>query len=312
MNRDNRPGREYKDGSGKPAEDRIYRFLLAGGQVRGVVIGGTRMVNEMRTRHRLGVLETLVLGRAFLGAGLMSADLKGRDRISLGIDCSGPVRGLRVEADAAGNIRGYLNQNPIPIEHPMEDTDLSAFFGAGLLTVTRFLENAKNPFTGQVILKHGNLAQDLAYYFLESEQIPTAFRLGIDFDSEGNPAAAGGLFLQAMPGADDAMVSELESLVTGLSSIGAALRTEHPRRWAETHFHAFGPKFAGVRRIAFRCQCNRRRLSNLLLLLPVEELEDILRKGPFPVEIRCHFCNQRYEFSRASIREAYRLRYPKN
>jgi molecular chaperone Hsp33 len=292
--------------------DRMYRFMLADGQVRGVVLGGTYMVKRMSASHELGVLETLVLGRAFLGVGLMSADLKGRDRISISVDCSGPIRGLLVEANAFGEIRGYLRQVPIPVDRPMEDTDLSSFFGAGLLSVTRTLEDAKQPFTGQVILKNGNLAQDLAYYYLESEQIPTAFRLGIDFDSDGNVAAAGGVFLQAMPAADEPIVEELGSLMTDLPSMGAAFRKQDPREWVEAHFQKFGPKFTAARPVEFFCPCNRQRLRNSLLMLPVGELEDILQNGPFPLEIRCHYCNKRYEFNRDSIRETYRLRYPKN
>jgi molecular chaperone Hsp33 len=294
------------------ADNRLHRFFLANGQIRGVVLCGTRMINEMRAVHELGILETLVLGRAFLGAGLMSADLKGRDRFALGVDCSGPVRGLLVEANAFGDLRGYLKQVPIPIDRPMEDTDLSPFFGAGLLTVTRYLEDAKNPFTGQVILKYGNLAQDLAYYYQESEQIPTAFRLGIDFDGEGNVTGAGGLFLQAMPAADESIISEIEALVTALPSIGAAFRNPHPRQWIESHFHAFTPRFTETRRTEFFCPCNRKRLRKLLFLLPPDEIEDILKNGPFPLEIRCHYCNTPYEFSRKSIREMYRLRYPRN
>ena len=119
------------------ARDRIYNFLLADGAVRGAILHGTRMVNEMRANHELGILETLVLGRAYLGAGLMTANLKGTDAISLKIDCSGPIRGLTVEANALGEVRGFLKNVPIPIDKPMVDFNLSPFFGAGFLSVTQ-------------------------------------------------------------------------------------------------------------------------------------------------------------------------------
>ncbi|MBW2101383.1 MAG: Hsp33 family molecular chaperone HslO [Deltaproteobacteria bacterium] len=80
----------------------------------------------MRAAHDLGILETLVLGRAYLGCSLMASDLKGRDKISLKIDCSGPVQGLVVEGNAFGEVRGYLVRVPIPLEKPLEDTDLSS------------------------------------------------------------------------------------------------------------------------------------------------------------------------------------------
>ena len=107
-------GMTLKDQLKAGAKDRLHNFLLAGGAIRGVIMHGTRMVNEMRANHELGILETLVLGRAYLGAGLMSADLKSIDRISLKIDCSGPIKGLVVEANAFGEIRGFLLENGFP------------------------------------------------------------------------------------------------------------------------------------------------------------------------------------------------------
>jgi len=113
-------------------KDRLHRFLLAEGRVRGVVLHATLMVNEMRRNHGLGILETLVLGRAYIGVAMMSAGLKGGERIRLQIDCSGPIQGLVVEANAFGEVRGYLKNVPIPVEKPLEDFDLSPFFGSGL------------------------------------------------------------------------------------------------------------------------------------------------------------------------------------
>jgi len=181
------------------AKDRLHKFMLAEGAIRGAIMNGTRMVNEMRTNHELGILETLVLGRAYLGAVLMAADLKSDDRISIKFDCSGPIKGLVVEANAFGEVRGFLKQVPIPLDKPMESFSLSPLFGAGFLSVTKYLEDAKQPFTGQVMLEYGNIAKDLANYYLTSEQVPTAFNLSIKFDTQGRVTGAGGLFLQALP-----------------------------------------------------------------------------------------------------------------
>ncbi|MGD8468073.1 MAG: Hsp33 family molecular chaperone HslO, partial [Desulfobacterales bacterium] len=182
------------------AKDRLYNFLLADGAVRGAVLHGTHMVNEMRANHELGILETLVLGRAYLGVALMSANIKGIESVSLKIECSGPIKGLTVEANTFGEVRGFLKNVPIPLDKPMENFDLSPFFGAGFLSVIRNMADAKQPFTSKIALQYGNIAQDLANYYLTSEQIPTAFNLSIMYDKEGLVTGAGGLFLQAMPG----------------------------------------------------------------------------------------------------------------
>jgi molecular chaperone Hsp33 len=271
------------------------------------------MVNEMRANHELGILETLVLGRAYLGVGLMAADLKSNDRLSLKFDCSGPIKGLVVEANAFGEVRGFLKQVPIPLDKPMVSFDLSPFFGAGFLSVTKYLEDAKQPFTGQVMLKYGNIAKDLANYYFTSEQVPTAFNLSIKFDTEGQVTGAGGLFLQAMPQADENLAAGLEARVTGLPSLGEVFTADSdPATLVNEAFRGYSPRFLANHRIEFMCHCNRERVRSLLTLLPIDELEDIRDNGPFPLEMNCHYCNTQYHFSRENIQEIYGKRYPNN
>jgi molecular chaperone Hsp33 len=291
------------------ARDRIYNFLLADGAVRGAILHGTRMINEMRANHELGILETLVLGRAYLGAGLMTANLKGTDAISLNIDCSGPIIGLTVEANAFGEVRGFLKNVPIPIDKPMADFSLSPFFGAGFLSVIRTIEDAKQPFTGKIALEYGNIAQDLANYFLKSEQIPTAFNLSIKYDRSGEVTGAGGLFLQAMPGADDALAAELEALVIEFPSLGEVFTEgQEPESLIQAVFKKYIPRFLANQRVEFMCHCGRERLHDVLMMLPVEDLKDICDNGPFPLEMRCHYCNTWYYFDRKEIRKIYAQR----
>ena len=111
----------------------------------------------------------------------------------------------------------------------MQDFNLSPFFGAGLLSVTKYLEDAKQPFTGQVELAYGNIAQDLAYYYLTSEQIHTAFNLSIKFDRNGDVTGAGGLFLQAMPQAGERLAAEVEDRILKFPSLGDVF-TDEPGR----------------------------------------------------------------------------------
>ena len=291
------------------AKDRIYKFMLAEGVVRGAILHGTRMVNEMRANHQLGILETLVLGRAYLGAGLMTANLKGTDAISLKIDCSGPIKGFTVEANAFGEVRGFLKNVPIPIDKPMADFDLSPFFGAGFLSVIRTIEDAKQPFTGKIALEYGNIAQDLANYFLKSEQIPTAFNLSIKYDRSGEVTGAGGLFLQTMPGADDALAAELEKLVVQFPSLGEVFTDgQEPEGLIETVFKKYTPRFLANQRVEFMCHCSPERLHDVLKMLPLDELKDIRDNGPFPLEMRCHYCNTLYHFCREEIQRIYARR----
>ena len=291
------------------AKDRLYTFLLADGTIRGAILHGSRVIKEMRVNHELGILETLVLGRAYLGAGLMSANLKGSDSTSIKIECSGPIKGLTVEANAFGEVRGFLKIIPIPIDEPMADFNLAPFFGDGFLSVSRYIEDAKQPFTGKVSLKYGNIAQDLANYFLTSEQIPTAFNLSIKYDKQGEVTGAGGLFLQAMPGADNALTAELEELVIKFPSLGEVFaKGQESEALIHEVFQKYSPVILANKRIEFMCHCSPERLRGVLAMLPMDELKDIRDKGPFPLEMRCHYCNTLYCFDKEEIKAIYTKR----
>jgi molecular chaperone Hsp33 len=227
---------------------------------------------------------------------------EGDETIGLKIDCSGPIKGLYVEANAFGEVRGYLKNVPIPIEKPLESFDLSPFYGAGILSVTKLFREAKQPFTGQVALMYGSLAKDLANYYMTSEQTPTVFNLSIKFDPEGNAVGGGGLMLQVMPGADDEAVDNLESMVSLLPSIGSAFSEgEKPKNLVSENFKKLNPQFLGDHRIEFMCHCNPERVENMLRMLPEADLKDMARNGPFPVEIKCHHCATPYLLKRKTL-----------
>lgn len=295
-------GETIKDQLLASTRDRLYNFIMADELIRGVVVNGTRMVNEMRWNHDLGILETLVLGHAYLAAAMLSANLKGNDRISIGVECSGPIKGLSVESNAFGEVRGYLKQVPIPIDKPLESFNLSPFFGAGFLSVTKYLEDAKHPFTGKIMMEYGTLAKDLALYHLNSEQVPTSISLSVMFDSDGEVEGAGGLFLQALPGADDSKLKQLETLIKGLPPMGQAVNEENfPEQWLSETFKNLNPRLLGQRGIEFMCHCNRKKISAMLAMLDKSELADIAHNGPFPVQIKCHNCNTDYNFGKEDI-----------
>ena len=285
------------------------RFLLGDKAVRGVLVRGTDLVKEMRTRHGLGLLETLVLGHAYLAAALLATSLKGdKDRLALRIECSGPIKGLVAEANAAGEVRGYLRQNPIPLEKPLESFDLSPFFGAGFLSVSTHLEGATQPFTGTVMLEHGSLALDLSQYFQTSEQTPTAIALSIQFDNDGLPVGAGGLLLQAMPGVEEGLMGELEERLAGLPSLGRYFAEGgEPEALLAAQFGAFQPEILTTTLVCFACPCSKENIGARLLSLPDTDLDE-LRSGPFPVETCCHYCNTTYLFDRQDMEALWQER----
>ncbi|MCK5542720.1 MAG: Hsp33 family molecular chaperone HslO [Desulfobacterales bacterium] len=283
-------------------KDRLYSFLLSDGSIRGAIVKSTRMINEMRANHVLGIVETLLLGHTYIAAALLTSNLKGNDRLSLGIKCSGPVKGIDVESNAFGEVRGFLKNSHIDIKNPEKVKSLSQFFGAGFLTVTKYIEDAKSPYSGQIMLEHGSIAEDLANYFLQSEQTPTGFNLSINFDSKGEVAGAGGIFLQAMPDADNDKLVKAEKILQSIESIGHnfAEKTK-PEDLILKSFEELNPVFIGNRRIEFFCRCSKKKVSNYVSKLPKKELDNILAESVFPLETTCHHCNSVYGFSKKEI-----------
>ena len=281
--------------------DQLYQFLLDSGRIRGAVLHATRMVGEMRANHDLGPLETLVLGQAYVAAGMMCVNLKSPESITIKVDCSGPIGGLTAEGNAHGEVRGYLSRSPIPVPADAGVPRLSDLFGTGpgTLAVTKRLRDGTRPFTGVVEIRYGSLAEDLAYYFATSEQTPSALNLSVSFDDAGHVTGAGGIFIQALPGARDTTVREVERLLRDAPALGAAFAGgEQPPDLLERVFGAHQPVILARRRVLFMCHCNAARFRHHLAALLRTELEDILEHGPLPVVTTCLFCNTTYRFGR--------------
>ncbi len=287
------------------ADDGREIFLLGGGKVRMSVVSATRMLNEMRSSHNLGPLEAYILGQGYIAGALLSSTVKGNDRIRLEIECGGPVKGLSVEAWACGAVRGYLMQNPIELAKPLESLDTSLLYGPGFLTLTKILEGAKTPFSGQIMLEHGNLANDLALYYQQSEQTPTMFYLSIDFDSQSRIWGAGGLFIQALPGADDKILEQLQEKSRKLSNLAKAISSgTTAKEYGMSEFSEFNPEYLEHSPIGFSCPCSKRQFEMYLKSLSEKEKEEIMA-GKFPLEVECFNCSTIYEFTKEETEKLF-------
>ncbi len=284
------------------AQDRLHRFMFADGMMRGAILNATQMVNEMRANHELGPIETLLLGQAYMAGALLTFNLKGKDRIALHIECSGAVKGLDVEANVFGEVRGYLKNSSFSKDLAGNETSISAMLGAGFMTVTKYLEDAKNPYSGKVVLEFGSIAEDLANYFVQSEQTPTAFVLSVHFDENNQVDGAGALVIQAMPGADEDVVKKAEATLDNLSSLGELFsQGAGANQLVLEHFHDMTPQLLENHRVEFFCRCSEKLMAGYLSRLPQKDLKEMADNGPFPLEICCHNCNSVYRFGKAEI-----------
>jgi len=296
-------GSTFKEQLKASARDTMLQFVLAEGEVRGALIYGTKLLNEMRTNHELGIMETIILGHGYLGGLLLSSSLKGSERLLLEVDGDGPVGGMAVEANSFGEVRGYIETKDPSLAGNTVNLDVSSYLGEGTLSVTRYLEKAKHPFYSKVELKQRSLALNLAYFSLQSEQTPSSYSLSVYFNKRAQVVGAGGLLVQAMPGAGEKLLFELETLVNGLPSIGKEFAEGlSVEGFMLAYFSKYNPRFLHKKRVVFMCHCNRERFKTFLYALPGKELNDIIKRGPFPLRLTCYNCNTRYEFSRMDFK----------
>ncbi|NLM01444.1 MAG: Hsp33 family molecular chaperone HslO [Treponema sp.] len=282
--------------------DKMSIFLMADGLFRGALFHGTNFVNQMRYQHNLGILETLILGQACLCSALMVHTMKGREHLTLRYETDGVCSGFSTTVDSTGFVRGYLFNNPIPIDKPLENWDLSPFLGKGILSVSRFPENRKEPQIGTVEIINKNIAQDLSYYFLQSEQVHTAFNSSIQFDKAGRVIGAGGLFLQVMPGADEELIERVENAFNACPSLG---------QWFSEGgniedivyglFREFSPNIVLNRDMIFDCPCTKEKYIEYIKRLGNVEIERLYDDGKDTIEVVCHNCSSVYHILKKEL-----------
>ncbi|PIE97547.1 MAG: molecular chaperone Hsp33 [Treponema sp.] len=279
-------------------------FTLAENTIRGAIFDATLFVNKMRVQHNLGILETYILGQAGICTALLIPTMKGHDRTVFRYDTKGPVAGFSLEAFSEGRVRGYLFKNPIQIEKPLESWDVSPFLGDGIVSVVRFPEGARVPTTGTTEIIHKNIPLDLAEYFLKSEQTKTAFHASIKFDTEGRVLGAGGMYLQAMPDAslEDLQISE--QAFSACPSLGEWYSEGGDNEdIAVGLFRQLKPKLLLTRDVIFHCPCSYEKFLGHLKSFSTDELNNICKTNPDPVEVYCHNCSSTYEYSKNTIQK---------
>lgn len=282
--------------------DGLTIFTLEGDSIRGALVSATTMVALMRQSHGLGLLETFLLGKAYVASALLSATIKGEDRLSLKVDGDGPARGYMAECTAAGQVRGRLFTRDIDIGDDPADFDTARLIGKGQLSITRYMIGKTEPVTGTVALRTGRLAEDLAWFYHLSEQTRTSFTLGVKFDAQGRVAGAGGLYLQALPGAKDEVLDRVERLVYSLPPLGETFATGAGRMdICLRSFPFFDLNLLDEHPVSFHCPCTKKRIAAFISALSKSELADMAATGSFPVEVSCHNCGSVYRFDRGEF-----------
>ena len=283
--------------------DKIIRVLAKDAPVKASAITAKEMVERARQIHKTLPVATAALGRSLTAASMMGNQLKEKDgSVTLRIKGGGPLGGITVVSDSQGNARGYV-VNPLvdlPLKGPAKLDVGSAVGRDGSLTVIKDL-CMKEPYVGTIGLFSGEIADDIAMYFVESEQIPTACALGVLVGVDQSVTAAGGYLIQLLPGAGEEVISKIEAGVQRMGPVTPVLEQGvDARGLLQAVLSEFQLEFLESHPVEYRCYCSRDRVTRALISMGREELESLIREQG-QADLTCQFCDAVYHYTKDDL-----------
>ena len=284
--------------------DYMIRATAADNQIRAFAATTREMVETARQYHNTSPVATAALGRLLTGGVMMGSMMKGdRDLLTLQIKGDGPLGGITVTADSRGHAKGYVN-HPEVLIHANEKgkLDVSGAIGNGMLQVIKDM-GLKEPYVGSCQLQTGEIAEDLTYYFVISEQVPSSVGLGVLMEKDNTVRQAGGFIIQLMPFTPDEVIDKLEQKLTSVTSVTAMLDAGMtPEEILEELLGEFGLEINEKKEISYQCDCSIQRIEKALISIGKKDIQEMIDDGK-PIEVNCHFCNKNYEFCVEELKE---------
>ncbi len=283
--------------------DEIVRAITKDGYVKAVAITGRDLVERARNIHTLLPVATAALGRTLMGASMMGDMLKEQNgSLTLQIKGGGPLGTVLAVSDCQGNVRGYV-QNPHVelMEKEPGKLDVGAAVGTdGNLTVIKDI-GLKEPYIGSIGLFSGEIADDLAMYFVESEQIPTACALGVLVGTDQSVISAGGYLIQLLPGAQEDTITRIEAGVHRVGSVSRALEQGlDALSLLRAVLSDFELEILETHPVEYRCYCSRDRVTRALISMGRDELSALIKEQG-KAELTCQFCDAVYRYSKEEL-----------
>ena len=277
--------------------DYIVRATAAGGQIRAFAATTRGLVEEARGRHGTSPVATAALGRLLTAGVMMGSMMKNdTDVLTLQISGDGPLGGITVTADSQGNVKGYVQDPDVMLPPKNGKLDVGGAVGIGLLTVIKDM-GLKEPYSGQTILVTSEIAEDLTYYFANSEQVPSSVGLGVLMEKDNTVKCAGGFIVQLMPFAEERVISRLEENVGKITSVTRLLEEGYtPQRLLEDLTEGLDLEITDTMPARFYCNCSKERVERAVASIGAKDIREMIDEGK-DIEVKCHFCNTAYSYS---------------
>ena len=285
--------------------DKIIRCITSDGAVMASAIDSTDIVYKASKIHRTSPVASAALGRLLSATSMMGAMLKSKDAsINLRVAGDGPLGPVIAVADSFGNVKGYVSNASCKSTH-YENGKLNvaeAVGKNGVLNVMRDLGSG-DPYIGQIELISGEIAEDIAQYYAQSEQIPTVCALGVLIDKEtGEVLLSGGLLIQLLPGAFEDTIVQLEKNIAELDSVTTMLaKGMSTLDMCKEALKGFEVEVLDEFPVKYVCGCSKEKIESLIMSMPKEEIEEMIEKD-HKAQAECHFCNKKFEFSEDELK----------
>lgn len=282
----------------------LKRSISKDASAVSMALDAADIINEIEKIHQTSAVVTAALGRLTIAASMMGYGLKGKDdSITVKIDGKGPAGMLIAVSDGMGNVKSYV-QNPV-VEIPLNSIGKLDVRGAvgtdGVLSVAKDI-GLKEPYCGMVPIVSGEIGEDIANYFVSSEQVPTVCGLGVLVNPDLSVQCAGGFLVQLLPFADEKTISQIEKNVGKINSVTELFRSgKTAEEISLMLLDGLEPNILDEYQPVYKCDCSRERTIRVLSGLSREELEKIAEEQE-KTEVLCHFCNKKYEFTSSEIR----------
>ncbi|QVI34376.1 Hsp33 family molecular chaperone [Lacticaseibacillus chiayiensis] len=284
--------------------DYIASALSRDTHFRIFAVDATETVREAQRRHDTWSAASAALGRTLVATALLAVSgLKNRDDLlTVRIKGDGPVGSIITDGTEIGTVRGYVQEPHVSLPlNLVGKIDVARAVGKhGMLAVTKDI-GVGEPFTGQVPLVSGELAEDFTYYLAKSEQIPAAVGLSVFVNADNSVQVAGGFMLQALPGADDAELAALEANVKTLPLVSEMLKSGLTPEQIIQRIAGDAPvQFLDTRSLRFACNCSKAHFGDIMATLPHDQLQEMIDEDG-GAETTCKFCGNQYHYSVADL-----------